>query len=47
MFEVEIHADSEEAFRGSDLIIMAGAKSRGPGMKRKDLLEKNIFLFKD
>jgi malate dehydrogenase len=41
---IEIHQDSIEAFENSDLIIIAGAKPRGPGMKRIDLLEINVLL---
>ncbi len=43
---IEIFEDCEQAFINADCIILAGAKPRGPGMKRKDLLEKNVMLFK-
>ena len=44
--QIEIFEDSEEAFKNADLIILVGAKPRGPGMKRVDLLEKNVLLIK-
>lgn len=35
----------EEAFRDADYILLVGAKPRGPGMERKDLLEANAAIF--
>lgn len=36
----------EEAFKDLDLCILVGAKPRGPGMERKDLLKANAAIFK-
>jgi len=36
----------EEAFDQSDVAILVGAKPRGPGMERKDLLNENAKIFK-
>ncbi len=36
---------AEEAFRDADYILLVGAKPRGPGMERKDLLEANAAIF--
>ena len=34
------------AFKGIDVLIGLGAFPRGPGMERKDLLNKNVNIFK-
>lgn len=36
---------AEEAFKDADYILLVGAKPRGPGMERKDLLEANAAIF--
>jgi malate dehydrogenase len=36
---------AEEAFRDSDYALLVGARPRGPGMERKDLLEANAAIF--
>ncbi|MCG5528911.1 MULTISPECIES: malate dehydrogenase [Halorhodospira] len=36
---------AEEAFREADYVLLVGAKPRGPGMERKDLLEANAAIF--
>ncbi|ABM61606.1 malate dehydrogenase [Halorhodospira halophila] len=36
---------AEEAFRDADYVLLVGAKPRGPGMERKDLLEANAAIF--
>jgi malate dehydrogenase len=36
----------EEAFNQADVAILVGAKPRGPGMERKDLLNENAKIFK-
>ena len=36
---------AEEAFKDADYIMLVGAKPRGPGMERKDLLEANAAIF--
>ena len=42
-----IHAttDPHEAFEGVDIALLVGARPRGPGMERKDLLEENAKIF--
>ncbi len=37
--------DSEVAFKDSDYALLVGARPRGPGMERKDLLEANAAIF--
>ena len=37
----------EEAFDQSDVAVLVGAKPRGPGMERKDLLTENAKIFKE
>lgn len=44
---ISICSDTEDAFRDQDLIILAGAHPRRPGMKRKDLLDRNVHLIRD
>lgn len=39
--------ENEDAFEDADYIILVGAKPRGPGMNRKDLLDSNGLLFKN
>src|SRR3546814_2299653 len=34
-----------EAFDGTDYALLVGARPRGPGMERKDLLEANAKIF--
>ncbi len=36
---------AEEAFADADYVLLVGAKPRGPGMERKDLLEANAAIF--
>ena len=38
-------AKAEEAFQGADYALLVGAKPRGPGMERKDLLSENGKIF--
>lgn len=38
--------DPAEAFKGIDVALLVGAKPRGPGMERSDLLEANGGIFK-
>ena len=35
----------EEGFRGADCVFLVGAKPRGPGMERSDLLTENARIF--
>jgi malate dehydrogenase len=37
--------NAEEAFAGADVAFLVGAKPRGPGMERKDLLAENGKIF--
>jgi len=37
--------DVNEGFKDIDAAILVGAKPRGPGMERKDLLEQNAKIF--
>lgn len=43
--EVKIGSDPEEMFGDVDLAFLVGAKPRGPGMERKDLLADNGKIF--
>ena len=42
---VEIGSDAETVFDGVNLALLVGAKPRGPGMERGDLLEANGAIF--
>ncbi|HEX3222668.1 MAG TPA: malate dehydrogenase [Nocardioides sp.] len=42
---VEIGADPEKVFDGVNLALLVGARPRGPGMERSDLLEANGAIF--
>ena len=42
---VEKTDDAERAFADADIVFMVGARPRGPGMERKDLLEANAAIF--
>ena len=37
--------DAQTAFRDADYALLVGARPRGPGMERKDLLEANAAIF--
>ena len=39
--------DPKEAFKDTNYAILVGARPRGPGMERKDLLSANAKIFKD
>lgn len=43
--DVVISTNAEEAFEGVDIALLIGAKPRGPGMERKDLLSENAKIF--
>jgi malate dehydrogenase len=43
---VEIHSDPVKAFDGCNVALLVGARPRGPGMERSDLLEANGGIFK-
>ena len=38
-------ADADEAFRDAEYALLVGARPRGPGMERKDLLQANAQIF--
>ena len=38
--------NAEVAFKDADVAVLVGAKPRGPGMERKDLLNENAKIFK-
>lgn len=39
------HSDPREAFKDADVALLVGARPRGPGMERKDLLQVNAQIF--
>ncbi|MCK9509929.1 MAG: malate dehydrogenase [Pigmentiphaga sp.] len=39
------HSDAREAFKDVDVALLVGARPRGPGMERKDLLTANAQIF--
>src|SRR3546814_17411486 len=39
------HSDAREAFKDVDVALLVGARPRGPGMERKDLLHVNAQNF--
>jgi len=39
------HSDAMTAFKDADVALLVGARPRGPGMERKDLLEANAQIF--
>jgi malate dehydrogenase len=43
--EVTAHSDPRTAFKDADVALLVGARPRGPGMERKDLLEANAQIF--
>lgn len=42
---VTAHADPMTAFKDIDVALLVGARPRGPGMERKDLLQANAQIF--
>jgi len=42
---MEAHADPMTAFKGTDYALLVGARPRGPGMERSDLLAANAQIF--
>jgi malate dehydrogenase len=42
---MEAHADPKTAFKDTDYALLVGARPRGPGMERKDLLSANAQIF--
>jgi malate dehydrogenase len=45
--EIKIGSDPRQVFEGVDTVFLIGAKPRGPGMERKDLLGDNGKIFVD
>lgn len=43
--EIKIGSDPFEVFKGVDFALLVGAKPRGPGMERGDLLQENGKIF--
>jgi len=43
--EVTAHSDPRTAFKDIDVALLVGARPRGPGMERKDLLTVNAQIF--
>lgn len=43
--DIFIHTDPKKAFEKGDIFFFLGAFPRGPGMERRDLLEKNAQIF--
>jgi malate dehydrogenase len=42
---MEAHADPSTAFKDTEIALLVGARPRGPGMERKDLLAANAQIF--
>lgn len=45
LHRIEVTTDPKVAFRNADYAFLIGARPRGPGMERKDLLEVNAEIF--
>ena len=45
LHDIVATAEPEEAFDGADVALLVGARPRGPGMERKDLLQANAQIF--
>jgi malate dehydrogenase len=43
---IELTDDPNRAFAGAQMALLVGARPRGPGMERRDLLEANAAIFK-
>lgn len=43
--EIKAHSDPLSAFKDADFALLVGARPRGPGMERKDLLSANAQIF--
>lgn len=42
---IKIGSDPHDIFQGAEYVFLVGAKPRGPGMERKDLLAENAKIF--
>lgn len=45
LYAIEISSDPHQVFKNVDYAILVGAKPRGPGMERSDLLKENAKIF--
>ncbi|MCW7538295.1 malate dehydrogenase [Aquabacterium sp. A7-Y] len=45
LHSMEAHSDPMTAFKDTDYALLVGARPRGPGMERKDLLSANAQIF--
>jgi malate dehydrogenase len=45
LYRIETTDDPRIAFKNADYVFLVGARPRGPGMERKDLLEVNAEIF--
>ena len=45
LHDIVIGHDADEVFEGVDVAMLVGARPRGPGMERKDLLKANAEIF--
>ncbi|MBL1265415.1 malate dehydrogenase [Candidatus Methylomicrobium oryzae] len=45
LYRIETTDDPRTAFKNADYVFLIGARPRGPGMERKDLLEVNAEIF--
>lgn len=45
LHDVHVGTDAFEVFKGVEIALLIGAKPRGPGMERKDLLSENAKIF--
>ncbi len=45
LHDIVVTDKAEEAFDGADFALLVGARPRGPGMERKDLLSANAAIF--
>lgn len=45
LHSIEVTSDPYQAFQNADYAILIGAKPRGPGMERSDLLKENAKIF--
>ncbi len=45
LYDIEASDDADVAFRDTEYALLVGARPRGPGMERKDLLEANATIF--
>jgi malate dehydrogenase len=43
--DMQAHSDPKTAFKDTDYALLVGARPRGPGMERKDLLSANAQIF--